>query len=246
MKMRASATTTQRKASSVRSGRALPRHTSCLYIALLMMFGATDVIAEVTASDNPSVAVEVNTGAQPPAASVALMDARTLLQAGDAAAARVAFSALAQADDIDAQDALAAMWLEGIGGPQDRSTAMVWYCRLAHQPRGGRLVMRAVWFLAEYFRTGGGLPGRRYNDGTPALQNPLRAYFWYQVMARQAELYQITRDEALKVGRLGSASVERELTIEEQKQVAHDVRRWSSRGPEQAAKTCLNLFDGRQ
>ena len=132
-------------------------------------------------------------------------------------------------------------WLEGIGGAQNRETAMYWFCRLAHQPSGGRAVMRALWFLAEYFRTGGGLPGRRYTEGTAELRDPLKAYFWYQVMTRQAELYDRAPAEALKLGQIGSDSAARELYESEKQQVMRSLQHWSPSEPVSSAQACLNL-----
>jgi len=206
-------------------------------LSILMATGVPAVAGQLVQPLEPR-ALEAR-AQQLPAVSAAVMHARTLLDGGNARAARAAFLTLAEANDADAQDALAAMWLEGIGGPADRETAMYWFCRLAHQPRGGRTVMRALWFLAEYFRTGGGLPGQRYTDGTRDLQNPLKAYFWYQVMVRQAELYDTTYDEARKLARLGRASVARELYDGEKQQVLRRAQRWSPSDPVTSA--CLNL-----
>jgi len=178
---------------------------------------------------------------QAPEASAATAHARDLLSSGDAQGARREFQRLAQRGDAEAQDALAAMWLEGIGGAADRGIAMAWFCRLAHQREGGRAVIRALWFLAEYFRTGGGLPGRRYTQGTRELQNPVKAYFWYQVMVRHAELYDVTYDEAGTLGRLGSASAARELSEDEKEQVRQQALRWSPSERVSSAQACLNL-----
>lgn len=184
------------------------------------------------------VARRVDQSVEVPAATA---HARDLLSAGDAQGARVEFQRLAQHGDAEAQDALAAMWLEGIGGAADRSIAMAWFCRLAHQREGGRAVIRALWFLAEYFRTGGGLPGRRYTQGTRELQNPVKAYFWYQVMVRHRELYAVTYNEAGTLGRLGSASAARELSEDEKEQVREQALRWSPRERVSSAQACLNL-----
>ena len=197
------------------------------------------VFAVAEPISSPQAAPQAAPQASPQSAGVAR--ARSLLDGGDAHGARAAFSDLAEANDVDAQDALAAMWLEGIGGPAQRETAMYWFCRLAHQPRGGRPVMRAPWYLAEYFRTGGGLPGRRYLDGSHDLQNPLKAYFWYQAMARQDELYDTTLAEARELGEVGSATVARELRDEDKQQVVRRVQRWSPRHPVSSAQACLNL-----
>ena len=208
---------------------------------LLAMTLALAVAIMAVRADAQTQPIATQVDEDPSVLSATAARVRELIASGNARSARGEMRELAQNGDADAQDALAAMWLEGIGGAADREVAMSWFCRLAHQPRGGRAVMRALWFLAEYFRTGGGLPGRRYLDGTRELQNPVKAYFWYQLMVKQAELYDVTLDEALKLGRLGSASVGRELLAGEKQQVDRRIQRWSPRDPVVSARTCLKL-----
>ena len=85
---------------------------NCLLVTILSMLMGTRVFAgagQLVQPLEPRVQ-------QPPAVSAAVAHARTLLAGGNARAARAAFDTLAKANDADAQDALAAMWLEGIGG----------------------------------------------------------------------------------------------------------------------------------
>ena len=95
------------------------------------------------------------------------------LQRGDFANALPELRALARDGDVRAQDTLAGLYRQGIGVERDVAEAMGWYCRVAHHRSGGTQVMHAVWYLAEYFSTGGGVPGPGYNDGRPGDENPL-------------------------------------------------------------------------
>jgi hypothetical protein len=167
--------------------------------------------------------------------------ASELLERGALTRARAAFTDLARAGDARAQDALAAMLLQGIGGPRDVQGAMGWYCLLAHQPAGGREVVHALWFLAEYFRTGGGLPGERWNDGAREREDPVRAYFWFSLMAAQAEFYEQVLDEGVTLGRAGRHSVGRELYEGEKQQVERRLQRWEPDRIPGSAGTCLEL-----
>ncbi len=182
-------------------------------------------------------AVAADAGAPDPA----LAEARRLLEQGRTEQARAAFRALAASGDAHAQDVLAAMVLEGVGGPADRPGAMGWYCMLAHQPAGGRPVVRALWVLAEYYRTGGGLPGRRYNQGRPDREDPVRAYFWFRLMADQAAHYEQVLEDGVRLGRLGSREVARQLYEGERQQVDRRLERWSPTPAPERPETCLEL-----
>ena len=163
------------------------------------------------------------------------------LAAGDASGARDAFAALARAGDLRAQDALAGMLVAGIGGDADRERAMGWYCVLAHQPAGGREVAHALWSLAEYYRTGGGLPGRRWQGARPGREDPLRAYFWFRLLSAQGEHYRDTVDSAARLGRLGAESAARQLFAEERARVEARLERWRANPREVSPESCLRL-----
>ena len=120
---------------------------------------------------------------------------------------------------------------------------MGWYCRVAHHPQGGDVILRAVWYLGEYFRTGGGLPGR-YAEGRREKEDPLRAYFWFGVLARSDALYTHGATGVARVGRLGMGTVGRELYPEEKRLLDAAVARWRPiRSPGSGAE-CLALPDG--
>ena len=166
------------------------------------------------------------------------------LQSGDFARALPELESLARGGEARAQDTLAGLYVAGIGVERDVPVAMSWYCRVAHQPRGGPIVMHAVWFLAEYFRTGGGLPGPTYNDGRPEDENPLRAYFWFSVMAGQQGLYDTVDDRSVTLGRIGVNTVGGALFEAEKAALAEAVKRWRPTRPVDSGDACLSLPDG--
>lgn len=166
------------------------------------------------------------------------------LENGDFANALPEFQRLAGDGDGRAQDTLAGLYLKGIGVARDVPLAMTWYCRVAHQPRGGPQVMHAVWFLAEYFRTGGGVPGPGYNDGRRENENPLRAYFWFSVLAGQAALYDEVDDPSVILGRIGVNAVGGVLLADEKTALAEAVMRWHPTRRVDSGDACLALPDG--
>jgi len=166
------------------------------------------------------------------------------LQGGDFARALPELESLARAGDVRAQDTLAGLYVAGIGVARDLPLAMTWYCRVAHQPRGGPVVMHAVWFLAEYFRTGGGLPGPTYNDGRPEDENPLRAYFWFSVMAGQQRLYDTVDDRSVILGKIGVNALGGALFETEKAALAEALTRWRPTRPVDSGDACLSLPDG--
>ncbi len=170
--------------------------------------------------------------------------ALTRLQGGDFARALPELQSLARAGDVRAQDTLAGLYVAGIGVERDLPVAMRWYCRVAHQPRGGPVVMHAVWFLAEYFRTGGGLPGPTYNDGRPEDENPLRAYFWFSIMAGQQGLYDTVDDRSVILGRIGVNAVGGALFDTEKAAIEEAVEKWRPTRPVDSGDGCLALPDG--
>jgi len=166
------------------------------------------------------------------------------LEQGDFAQALPELERLARGDDARAQDTLAGLYLEGIGVERDVPMAMSWYCRVAHHPQGGPEVMHAVWFLAEYFRTGGGVPGPAYNDGRLADENPLRAYFWFSIMAGQRGLYDTVDDRSVIMGKIGANAVGGVLFAQEKAALEEAVQRWRPTRPVDSGDACLALPDG--
>jgi hypothetical protein len=164
------------------------------------------------------------------------------VEAGDTGGALPELERLARAGDPRAQDALAGILARGIGVRADVSGAMGWYCLLANHPEGGRPVMHAVWFLAEYFRTGGALPGSAgYRGGSREREDPIRAYFWFRVLERQAELYANVDGPSRRMGQVGAASVGRELYAQERAALDAAVARWRPRARFDAPAECLEL-----
>jgi TPR repeat protein len=180
-------------------------------------------------------------GAAEPVPSAALQAAAQLLRQGDVQGARAAYRELAEAGDRRAQQVLAGMLLDGVGGAADRPRAMHWLCRLAHHRDGGPEVLRAAWYLAEYFRTGGGLPGQRYNDGERAAENPIKAYFWFGVLAGQARYYARTDASARTLGELGMSRVGDQLYDGERQQVERALERWAPLDAASRGARCLDL-----
>ena len=160
---------------------------------------------------------------------------------GDVEAGIAEFESLAKAGDARAQDALATIYLKGLGVPRNVGTAMSWYCMLAHHPEGGRGVMQAVWFLAEWFRTGGGIPGKHYNDGIRANEDPIRAYFWFSVMAMQKDLFNQIHEDSVRLGKIGMTAVGSALFEEEIAAIGAAVKRWRPDRPAESPKRCLRI-----
>jgi len=136
------------------------------------------------------------------------------------------------------------MYLQGLGVAVNRQRAMQWYCALAHQPQGGRMVSRAVWLLAEYFRTGGGLPDKRYKQQQREHEDPYRAYFWFQILAQQKIYYQQVYADGEKLGNLGRFVMARQLNKAEIDQIKQYLKQWEPHEPLAALDTCLALPQG--
>ena len=188
----------------------------------------------------PVLAAEAPSGA----AQDPFQRALTALAGGDFDTGLPALETLAREGDVRAQDALAALYLNGVGVGANVPRAMQWYCRVAHHRAGGRPVMHAAWFLAEYFRTGGGVPGSRYLEGDQSRADPLRAYFWFSVMAAQARLYQDTHADSVTLGKMGMNAVGRELYEEEKAALARALSAWSPARPVASGEACLALPEG--
>ncbi len=166
------------------------------------------------------------------------------LEQGDFARALPELERLARGDDARAQDTLAGLYLEGIGVERDVPVAMGWYCRVAHHPQGGPEVMHAVWFLAEYFRTGGDVPGPAYNAGRREDENPLRAYFWFSIMAGQQGLFDTVDDRSVILGKIGVNVVGGVLFAHEKAALENAVQRWRPTRRVASGDACLALPDG--
>ncbi len=151
---------------------------------------------------------------------------------------------LARAGDFQAQDALSAMYLEGLGVAADIGRAMAWFCAMTHHKTGGRETMRAAWFLAEYFRTGGALPGTAYEAAAPEHEDPIRAYFWFSLMARQSDYFAQTHAKSVTLGTLGAKRVGKDLFAEERTRVEALAKRWHPTRAPPPGKACLALPDG--
>lgn len=138
--------------------------------------------------------------AQPASAQLRAMDGLTALDAGDAAAARAIWSALAARGDVLAQHNLAVLKLTGQGGAQDMDAALIWFEAAAlqgHLPakqvlaglaeeRGDRDAAQR-WYLA----------AAEAGDGAAQLalaqllehggQDPEGALHWYRAAAEQGQ-----------------------------------------------------------
>jgi len=170
--------------------------------------------------------------------------ARGKMTNGDYLAAHKILRTLGIQGHANAQDVLASMYIQGLGVKIDRQKAMQWYCALAHQPQGGRLVSRALWMLAEYFRTGGGLPSKRYKGKSRENEDPYRAYFWFEIMARQKNYFQEIYQDGEKLGNIGRYIVARQLEEAEIDQIKHYLQQWEPKGPLASIESCLALPQG--
>ncbi len=166
------------------------------------------------------------------------------IEQGDFAAAFSQLEPMAAAGDPRAQDAVATMYLRGLGVERDVRAGMSWYCMLAHHPEGGRRIMQAVWYLAEWFRTGGGMPGRHYNDGNRADEDPIRAYFWFSVMAEQKTLYESVHQDSVRLGKIGRTAVGSVLFDEEKSEIVEALASWQPSRPARSPEQCLQLPRG--
>lgn len=170
--------------------------------------------------------------------------AAAAIERGEFSTAFSELKPIAAAGDPRAQDALATMYLRGLGVERDVRAGMAWYCKLAHHAEGGRGIMQAVWFLAEWFRTGGGMPGRHYNDGNRADEDPIRAYFWFSVMAQQQRFYQSVHEDAVRLGKIGRTAVGSVLFEKEKTEIDEALSHWQPDQPALSPEQCLGLPQG--
>jgi len=181
------------------------------------------------------------------ACAVARADVESVLERlrdGEVETALPELRSLARDGDARAQDALATVYLEGIGVPADPQRAMGWYCALAHHGEGGERVIRAVWHLAEYFRTGGGVPGAGYRRGRREREDPVRAYFWFAVMARQETYYDQVEGGSTTLGKMGVNAMSRLLFPEERAALEKALERWRADRFTAGGAQCLALPTG--
>ena len=104
--------------------------------------------------------------------------------------------------------------------------------------------MQAVWYLAEWFRTGGGIPGRHYNDGKRADEDPIRAYFWFSVLAEQKALYESVDEDSVRLGKIGRTAVGSVLFEQEKAEIGEALSRWGPKQPVSSPEQCLELPQG--
>ena len=116
---------------------------------------------------------------------------------------------------------------------------MGYTCLVAHHAVGGKGVMTAVWVLAEYFRTGGGVPGAHYNAGKIEREDPYRAYFWFSVLANQAHLYEQVLEDSVRLGLVGKQSVARVLFENEKVILAAALNTWHVQPFTAGPENCL-------
>jgi hypothetical protein len=102
-------------------------------------------------------------------------------------------------------------------------------------------VAEAVWLLAEYFRTGGGLPGWRYTEGRREREDPVRAHFWFLLLASQDAHYDEVVEDTLSLGALGARTTGRELTEAERRLVQDRLVRWRPLPVAADRERCLRL-----
>lgn len=170
--------------------------------------------------------------------------AAAAIEQGNFNAAFSELEPMAASGDPRAQDALATLYLRGLGVERDVRAGMGWYCMLAHHVEGGRGIMQAVWYMAEWFRTGGGMPGRHYNDGNRADEDPIRAYFWFSVMAEQKRLYDSVHEDSVRLGKIGRTAVGSVLFEKERTEIAGALSGWRPSDPVSSPEHCLELPRG--
>jgi hypothetical protein len=209
----------------------------------IMTFGRVSVAATDVPKNNSQPASEhsINQDSQ---ASEQFDIARGKMNNGNFNSAYKILRTLGTQGHANAQDVLASMYIQGLGVKIDRQKAMQWYCALAHQPQGGRLVSRALWMLAEYFRTGGGLPSKRYKGKSRKNEDPYRAYFWFEIMARQKNYFQEIYQDGEKLGNIGRYIVARQLEEAEIDQIKHYLQQWEPHEPVASLESCLALPQG--
>ena len=143
--------------------------------------------------------------------------------------------------DLGAQLALASMRINGLGVEPDRRAGFGWLCLAAHHDRISEPVVHATWLLAEWFRTGGGLAERHYEGRSREHEDPMRAYFWYSVLARMGARDVEAGDRAAQLGGLGQRSVGSMLFAPEREEMAAAAAAWQPWTRPADGETCLAL-----
>jgi hypothetical protein len=159
---------------------------------------------------------------------------------GDAAA-REALEQRAGRGDTAARLALADAYLAGAGVPRNVPAGVGWLCLAAHDRTGGEGVTRALWLVAEYLRTGGGLADRGYVGRRMEDEDPLRAYFWFAVMGREDGPFEIVDLRARRLGGIGAAAVGRALFASERAAMDAAARDWRPERAPASGEACLRL-----
>jgi hypothetical protein len=224
-------------------GQRISAHLMFVGVLAVMTLGRVGVAATEASKNNSQPASEYSIN-QDSKASEQFDIARDKMNKGDFIAAHKMLRTLGIQGHANAQDVLASMYIQGLGVKIDRQKAMQWYCALAHQPQGGRLVSRALWMLAEYFRTGGGLPSKRYKGKIRENEDPYRAYFWFEIMARQKNYFQEIYQDGEKLGNIGRYIVARQLEEAEIDQIKHFLQQWEPHEPVASLESCLALPQG--
>jgi len=178
-----------------------------------------------------------------PAAGADLEAAREARERGDLDAAIAEYRGAARAGDSEAQFVLARMHLAGEGVAANARAAMEWFCRAAHHPAGGSLAARALWYLGFYFQSGGGTPTGEFH-GRIEDEDPLRGYFWMQVLATMDRHYESADGESMLLGSLARRRVGGMLTDVERAELDRAVEAWSPERAIDSGEQCLRLPDG--
>lgn len=193
-----------------------------------------------------------------PAAGSGIDDAVAAFNAGDYAAARSAFSLLAETGNPDAQFFLGIMRLQGLDGPADIPAGRAWLQRAGEQGHAP-----AQFRLAEMYRAGTGLPApnrahaaRWYlraaeggwfaaqmaiagiyaaGDGVP--QDPVEALKWYDIAAEMG-LDPYTADRDTLAATMDEAAIAEAGRRARAWLAAH--RRWDSQAIADTAATAGN------
>lgn len=199
-------------------------------LAALVVFGFA-VVCAARAQTEPSKVGDVT--------GDAYAAALKLLEAGEAAPAIRALNALAAGNDLRAEGALANIYLEGLGVSRAPARAMQWYCRLAYHREGGETIMRGIWRMAEYLRTGGGVPGHGYSQADLEREDPIRALFWFEVLAQQERWYDAADASSQRIGRLGARELKSQLFPAELEKVRVALDSFDVANPPSPSETCL-------
>jgi TPR repeat protein len=110
-----------------------------------------------------------------------MADALAAFDAGDYAAAFEAWRALAEAGEVEAQVALAGLYLAGQGTGRDAAAALRWYRRAAEQ--GDAVAQQNL--------------GDLLSRGVGAAPDPVSAYVWLSLAAAQGRRWPARRRDVI-------------------------------------------------